>query len=174
MRNTRDETRMPWPVVAVILLAIAVFLAKFIVMSPNGSEPVERYEGTAIATLLRVNEVESRHLRVSGTFTCSPAEIREAYREAKGRWRWVDRLLDTNRETYTIAFETCFPASGTGQAGYRLTAVPIKSEKVSGVRAFCTDQSGTIFYADDGTLERCIRERKVLMSRSSQSDATAR
>ena len=59
---------------------------------------------------------------------------------------------------YTYALSNC---TGTPFSNYQSTAVPI-TVGGSGQRAFCSDSSGIIQYAIDGTAASCIANKAVL------------
>jgi hypothetical protein len=44
---------------------------------------------------------------------------------------------------------------------YRITAVPI-ARGLTGVRAFCADESGTLFYEENGSATECLSLRLPL------------
>jgi len=62
------------------------------------------------------------------------------------------------KQGYTVTLSNC---TGTPQSTYRSMAVPL-TLGATGVRSFCSDASGTIWYGDDGTASKCRSAGTVL------------
>lgn len=71
----------------------------------------------------------------------------------------IDSVLATGKKAgYSFALSNC---TGTPISTYRTTAVP-QQPGATGSRAFCSDSSGVLHYAADGTATTCIASGIVL------------
>jgi hypothetical protein len=70
-------------------------------------------------------------------------------------------LLSADHAGYRIALTGCEPEADGVVTRYRVTAVPLELGK-SGVRAFCIDQTGTLWYDATGSAENCLAARHTI------------
>jgi len=69
--------------------------------------------------------------------------------------------LSGERVGYRIAFAGCEPEPNSVVTRYRITAVPLEPRK-SGVRAFCTDETGALWFDASGSVENCLASRRTI------------
>jgi hypothetical protein len=62
---------------------------------------------------------------------------------------------------YKFEIVGCTPEKNGVVAHYQVTAVPLKP-RVNGVQAFCTDESGSVFYDLNGSSTECMADRRLL------------
>lgn len=64
---------------------------------------------------------------------------------------------------YRFALVSCRPDANRPKARYQVIAVPVE-QGTTGVRAFCADETGVIWYDLEGSATNCLASRKVLQS----------
>jgi len=67
-------------------------------------------------------------------------------------------LVSGVKQGYAMSISNC---SGTPQSTYSTVAVPV-TQGSTGVRSFCSDASGTIWFGGDGTAATCLTSGTVL------------
>jgi hypothetical protein len=70
-------------------------------------------------------------------------------------------LLSGEHVGYRIAFAGCEPEPNGMVTRYRITAIPLEPGK-SAVRAFCTDETGALWYDASGSAENCLASRRTI------------
>jgi len=71
-------------------------------------------------------------------------------------------FLTTGMETgYRFAMVGCDSDANRQRARYQVIAVPVE-HGTTGVRAFCADETGVIWYDLEGSAANCLASRKVL------------
>jgi hypothetical protein len=62
---------------------------------------------------------------------------------------------------YRISLAGCGPEPNGVVTRYRITAIPLEQGK-SGIRAFCTDETGALWYDAGGSAEKCFASHRTL------------
>ncbi len=62
---------------------------------------------------------------------------------------------------YRIMFAGCGPEANGVVTRYRIAAVPLEPRK-SGVRAFCTDETGALWFDASGSADNCLVSRRTI------------
>lgn len=111
-------------------------------------------ESTAASNLRIVNTAEISYAATfpDRGFTCKLAELGPADQPSPQHAMLIDESLASGQKNgYLLSIGGCDarPASV-----YHATAIPANRE--SGMRAFCTDESGVVRYASDGKATTCI------------------
>jgi hypothetical protein len=70
----------------------------------------------------------------------------------------VGQILSGTWSGYKFRLTSCTAGSNGAVIKYALLAEPTKPH-INGVKTFCTDQSGEIFFEAEGSAEKCLRER---------------
>jgi hypothetical protein len=70
-------------------------------------------------------------------------------------------LLAGEWSGYKFVVAECTPTEKGIVIRYQITAVPV-AHSSTGVRAFCTDESGALFYEDSGSAAECLSSRRPL------------
>jgi hypothetical protein len=142
---------------AVFILCVA---ASFIpVFDGPNSRRVAR-EAIAVGNLRRISDLQNSYSAAHPEkgFTCqlpllkSTAPSPDAYDPERF-------LVADSYSGYRFKLDGCDPNAGGMVSHYRVTAVPVEPGK-SGVRAFCMDQSGVLWYDNDGSADKCLMARR--------------
>jgi hypothetical protein len=118
-------------------------------------------EAAAVATLHHIHELQAQYAIANPTrgFSC----FLDLLEERSGGEMIVQAFPSSNeRSGYGFAVATtvgCYVKSPLRL--YQITAVPLAPGK-TGVRAFCSDQEGVIWYDDDGSANKCLSAREPI------------
>ena len=152
----------------ILLISAAVvicvlFLAALSIWTLGGPNRRRRAnEAVAVGSLRRLTALQYEYAASHSTkgFACqlpllkSGARYNEDYDS--------DALLLTGEYVgYRIAFVACEPEPNGVVTRYRIAAVPLKPGK-SGVRAFCIDETGSLWYDASGSAENCLASRRTI------------
>jgi hypothetical protein len=118
-------------------------------------------EALAVSKLKTIGELQNNYLKShpSEGFACRLSLLRPA-----GPLKLFDPdeyLRTGQRSGYRFEIQCQMNPNGV-VTQYEVSAVPIKPGR-TGVRAFCADQRGVIWYDMDGSREKCLAARKALM-----------
>jgi hypothetical protein len=143
--------------------AIGAFLliAWLVLPRPEVNRESFANEALAVSKLRTIGELQNNYLKShpSEGFACRLPLLRPA-----GPLKLFDPdtyLRTGERSGYRFELECHGDPNGV-VTHYEVSAVPDKPGS-TGVRAFCTDQSGVIWYDMDGSREKCLAARKPLM-----------
>lgn len=139
----------------VALVVAAVFIPHNIVSR------IAHDEISAVVTLRKIASLQRQHslLYPSKGFTCDPTQlgaIASSQEEARTALRTFDYY-----EGYRFALLDCERDTNGIIKTYKATAAPLVPEK-TGVRAFCEDETGELWYSVDGSAENCLAHRLSL------------
>jgi|SRR5580658_1886525 type IV pilus assembly protein PilA len=148
----------------VILVVVIILILSFLQLStldgPNGRRRAN--EAVAVGKLRRIvalqNDYAASH--TAKGFACRLMLLRPAA-PAGGEYDADAFLLSENHAGYEIALADCDPGADGVVRSYRITAVPVEPGK-SGVRAFCTDETGVLRYDLSGSVERCFALHHII------------
>jgi hypothetical protein len=120
-------------------------------------------ESAAVSVLRDVNTLEKRHAatHVDKGFTCAMTELRESQLSSDAHDSSA-ALLKGQSRGYRFAFVGCAAAANGTVTHYQVTAVPVNPYG-TGVRAFCTDEAGRIFYDNESSASQCLASRQQLL-----------
>jgi len=123
---------------------------------------VRKNESAAVGSLAKINALQSKYAAAHPTegFACQLQRLRPA----EGKTTVYDpttALLSGEWSGYKFALAGCTSAANGIITRYQITAVP-SSRGLSGVRAFCTDESGKLFYEEKGSATECLSSRLPL------------
>jgi hypothetical protein len=142
-----------------VKIAIAGVVSLFLLAlltSPWWYDIVGQHERAAMKSLQGIHGLEVRYYaeHADKGFSCALEPLR-AY--ASGDDDWAEALGGTAKG-YAFSVVACKPESNGEVKRYGLVAVPVKPGD-SGVRAFCTDQTGQLYMDVEGSGEECLRGR---------------
>jgi hypothetical protein len=163
MANTKDEAysvavlprwqnRLWWGFC--VLLAAPVLIAFFYPGSLD-RHGIGGNEAATVGTLKKLNGLENQ--RKAGGFLCDFKAL--GYKPSIQS----EGLLGSDglkRSGYLFELRDCSPDT-TGAGRYAITASP-EYPKRTGVRAFCSDQSGVVYFDNTGSAEACLAIKKPL------------
>jgi hypothetical protein len=114
-----------------------------------------RNEINAMESLRALTNLEIRYAAAhpSQGFTCEFAQLKTAS-PSTGEHTHEGFLFSDSYEGYKFSLTGCEFDSKKVTVRYKATAVPLLPGK-SGVRAFCTDQTGELLYGVNGSAESC-------------------
>ncbi|SRR5258708_3132926 len=123
---------------------------------------VRKNESAAVGSLAKINALQSKYAAAHPNegFACQLQRLRPA----DGRTTVYDpsaALLSGEWSGYKFVLVGCTPAANGIIIRYQITAVP-SSRGVTGVRTFCTDESGTLFYEENASATECLSSRLPL------------
>ena len=124
---------------------------------------VAKYEAAAVGSLSKINSLEKQYAasHPDKGFACELVVLRpqESGTDTSGQ---VTGLLNGQRGGYKFAFAACRPEANGIVTQYQIFAVPIRPG-ITGIRtAFCTDQTGKLFYDPNGSASECLALRREI------------
>ena len=120
-------------------------------------------ESAAVNVLRHVNVLEKRHAatHVEKGFVCIMKQLRELQLSNDAHDSSAALLTGQSRG-YRFALVGCAADASGIVMHYQVTAVPVHPYR-TGVRAFCTDESGRIFYDNESSPSQCLASRMRLL-----------
>jgi type IV pilus assembly protein PilA len=146
-----------------VVLAIIMTIAAIAIPSLLRSR-IAANEAAAVASVRTITTAETAYAQTFPYigYTCTlnelgpPAPGQPISSTAGGI---IDPVLASGvKQGYTLSITNCL---GTPKVTYSTAAVPI-TPGATGVRSFCSDVSGTIWYGSDGTASTCLTAGSVL------------
>jgi hypothetical protein len=117
----------------------------------------------AVASLRSLNLAERNYAEQhpDAGFACNPSDLAEQGSGAAPRVGFIDQVLASGtKSSYNFAI-ACARSEGQKSTSYTITATPTKPG-TTGVYAFCTDQSGEIWYSENGSTSDCLARHKPI------------
>src|ERR1700675_2492371 len=158
VRNFWRNLLIPFAVIICILVLAALFIPTL--DGPNSLRRAD--EAGVVGSLRRIttlqNDYAASHLTKG--FTCQLTLLKPT---APNRDDYDSDafLLSGERVGYRIMFAGCGPEANGVVTRYRIAAVPLEPRK-SGVRAFCTDETGALWFDARGSAENCLASRRTI------------
>jgi hypothetical protein len=139
-------------VVALLLVVAAVFMP---VLDGPGSHQAAR-ESVAVAKLHRVTTLQTQYAAAHAVgFACRLSELKSP--SLPNNNDSADEFLVTGSHAgYEFTLRDCAADVDGSVRRYRVTAVQVPLASDSRGRAFCTDQSGQVWYDPNGSAENCL------------------
>jgi hypothetical protein len=144
--------------VRLILAPLLLGLVGFIVLIPSHTDfhsGPRQNESAAIGSLRTLNMLEAQYARTrrEKSFACDLSLLMSTGKLNSGNDP-TETLLTGVSSGYKFEIVGCEDAHGVA-SHYRATAVPLRRAE-TGIRAFCTDESGRLFYDPDGSAANCL------------------
>jgi hypothetical protein len=119
-------------------------------------------EATAVGNLHRLATLQASYSasHPDKGFACQLSLLKST-KSASGGYDPDEFLLSETYADYRITLTGCEPGPNGVVHSYRAIAVPREPGK-SGVRAFCTDQTGALWYDAGGSPENCLAARRTI------------
>lgn len=148
-----------------ILGLAAAFLLSFLIVfafSPHFHDShagVRQNESAAVGGLRRIHDLQSKYASAHPNegFACQLQQLRPA-KDTTPAYDPTTAMLAGEWSGYKFALAGCTATEKAIVVHYQITAVPI-THGSTGVRAFCTDESGTLFYEESGSATECLSSR---------------
>jgi hypothetical protein len=112
-------------------------------------------EASAVGTLRTLTELQHQHADAhpANGFSCNMEALKPE--NSLNKYKFTEAFLASGEHAgYRFLLSDCEPDAKGVVTHYRTTAVPLVFEK-TGIRAFCTDQSGAIWFDTSGSLQKC-------------------
>jgi len=121
---------------------------------------IRQNESAAVGSLREIHDLQSKYAAAHPNegFACQLQRLRPAEATA---YDPTTALLAGEWSVYKFVLAGCTPTEKGIVVSYQITAVPI-ARGLTGVRAFCADESGTLFYEENGSATQCLSSRLPL------------
>jgi hypothetical protein len=149
---------IPVLVIAAILCVAAYFIP--VLDGPNSHRAAR--EATAVGNLRKLASLQNSYSAAHPEegITCQLSLLKSTT-PSSGGYDPEEFLLLDRYAGYRINLKGCEPDHKGLVTHYRATAVPAERGK-SGVRAFCTDQNGALWYDNGGSGDNCLARRQTI------------
>jgi hypothetical protein len=119
-------------------------------------------ESVAVGSLRKIHDLQSKYAAAHPNegFACLLQRLRPA-EDTTTAYDPTTALLAGEWSGYRFVLAGCTPTEKGINIRYQITAVPI-ARGLTGVRAFCSDESGTLFYEENGSASECLSSRLPL------------
>ena len=149
-----------WVIGGLILAAVL-----FLLVMPTLDGPHSRLfanEASAVGTLRTVitlqDEYSAAHAYTG--FACELSLLKSLGHQKSPDYS-MEFLTTGLRSGYRFSLVSCRSDANRASAHYQITAAPIEQNK-TGVRAFCADEAGVIWYDLEGSATNCLALRHPL------------
>lgn len=154
--NARESPKVR---VRLILATLLLGLAGFIVLIPSQTDfhnGPRQNESAAIGSLRTLNTLEAQYAATHPEkgFACDLSLLNSAGKN-NSTYDSTKALLTGAFSGYKCEIVGCEPDSHGVASHYRATAVPLRYAE-TGIRAFCSDESGQVFYDPNGSAASCL------------------
>jgi hypothetical protein len=149
-----------WPIVVFAVVLISVFLSIPILDGPNSRRAAN--EAVTVGALRTLNKFQNEYASKSAErgFACHLLQFK-TLASLKDLYAADEFLTSGTRSGYRFELTNCQPDACGVAKHYQITAVPLEPGR-SGVRAFCSDESGALWYDPKGSASDCLASRRLL------------
>jgi len=165
----RDNSRRKIPATLRTFLLVACGLALtaglllLLIPTLDGEHSrLYKNESVAVSTLRTIvtlqNEYATAH--AYGGFACELSLLKSIGQQNFPDYS-LEFLLTGVQSGYRFSLVSCSPDANRGRVYYQVTAVPLEPPK-TGVRAFCADDTGSLWYDLGGSGTNCLAFRRML------------
>jgi hypothetical protein len=143
---------------AALLLSFLVVLA-FTPHFRDSHAGIRKNESAAVGTLRKIHDLESNYAAAHPQegFACRLQMLQPGEDTTTAYNPW----LSGEWSGYKFVLARCAPAENGIVTRYQITAVPLARD-LTGVRAFCADESGALFFEEGGSATKCLSSRRPL------------
>ena len=159
-RRRNLSERSFWLILAITLIFLIVVAV--LLFAPNKSHPPRQNEFAAIGGLRRVNTLETQYAvaHTNRGFACE-LQLLQSREKVNDPYDPVVGLLAGEWSGYRFRIAGCAPEPNGIVNHYQVVAAPVEPG-ITGIRAFCTDQSGEVFYDPNGSASKCLALRRPI------------
>jgi hypothetical protein len=160
-----EQKSKRWKFWAKLSIAFIFLFAVLTFFSPSFHHKhfgFDQNEHAAVGSLRKVNTLESQYAAAHANkgFACE-LPLLQPTGKTQDAFDPNAALLSGEWSGYKFAVVGCAPVANGIVTHYRVTAVPVYPGG-TGFRAFCTDESGKVFYDLNGSASECLAARLVL------------
>jgi hypothetical protein len=160
-RRRRLWRTILWPLLGLCAIFIVAWM-----MLPNLDGPQRRQfvnEAVSVDKLRTINRLQARYSEAHPKegFACELSLLKSADQAKAPHYDPEEFLVTGTQSGYRFVVVTCHPGVPGVVAHYQVAALPIEPGR-SGSRAFCTDESGLLWYDQDGSIANCLALRHSL------------
>jgi hypothetical protein len=158
LRSRSRNLLIPFAVIVAVLSLVAYSILTL--DGPNSRRAAQ--EASAVGKLRRLTTLQNNYSasHPKEGFACRLSVLKPTAPSEDDYYPDEFWSSETHRG-YRIALTGCEPEPNGLVTHYRATAVPLEPGK-SGIRAFCTDQTGALWHDDSGSAENCLKFRRAL------------
>lgn len=154
-----------WRIIRWSLLCLCIVVSIAWISLPTLDGPGRRQfanEATSVAKLRTINQLQTLYSATHRNegFTCDLSRLKSGGAK-DSRYDPDEFLVSGTQSGYKFVVVNCHADPTGAAAHYQIAAVPIELGK-SGSRAFCTDDSGLLWYDKDGSATNCLAFRHPL------------
>ena len=159
--ETRQRATTYLLVAGAVSFVVVVALLLIPTLDGTGSR-LRAHESAAVGNLrmLTTLQTEYRASHPEKGFSCELAALKQMA-PAIGDYDAYQFLVTESNVGYKFTLIGCEVSSNGVVIRYQATAVPLAPGK-SGIRAFCTDQSGALWYDPEGSGTSCLVARRLI------------
>ena len=144
---------------------LVLLVAFLVVLSPAFHDTyfgVAKNESTAVASLRKIHDLENEYATAhpDNGFSCQLKQLRPTENTADVYGKHMN-LAVGEWVGYKFEIVGCTPEKNGVLTHYQVTAIPLRPW-ASGVRAFCTDQSGSVYFDLNGSASECMTTKQLL------------
>jgi hypothetical protein len=145
------------------LLLLFALLIIFILAFHDKYFGVSKYEADAVDSLGKINSLENQYAAIHPDkgFACELTVFRPPQESGTNASDQISGALSVQQNGYEFALVGCTPEASGIVTHYQIVAVPIRPGG-TGIRAFCTDQTGKLFYDLGGSPSECLASRREI------------
>jgi hypothetical protein len=123
-------------------------------------------ESAAVGALRWVNTLENQYAAAHAAkgFACEFRLLQATEQMSGAAARHPAEALSAKSHGYNFSFIGCAADAHGIVTHYQVAAVPMKPA-VTGLRTFCTDQTGALFYDDEASASQCFASRETVSER---------
>jgi hypothetical protein len=154
-----------WKFWTKLFVALIFLFAVLLFFSPSFHDTyfgVAKNESAAVGSLRKITTLETQYAAEHSNkgFACELPLLRPI-EKLTDAYDPIAALLSGEWSGYKFAVVDCSAESNGIVTHYGVTAVPTNPGR-SGIRAFCTDQSGQLYYSNEASASKCVATRQAL------------
>jgi hypothetical protein len=148
------------PTFLIALTAFFIAIVFWLGISPPKTPRIFLNQRRAVESIRNLNLAEHDYAaqHPNTGFACNLSDLGEHGSESSSRVALVDRVLASGTKSSYHYGIRCSPSVGRATA-YTITAAPTEPGS-TGQYALCADQSGEIWYSENGSISDCLATHK--------------
>ena len=144
-------------VIGGLILAVGLLLVAVTNLDDHRSRRLIVNEVSALSTLRTIAQLQDEYNAAHAYtgFACELSKLKPLTQQES-------EFLTTGLHSgYRFSLVSCSADANRARVSYQITAVPVQQGK-TGVRVFCADESGSIWYDLNGSATDCLASRRIL------------